>query len=210
MRPALPLFLAAVLMASPAAAQVGPDVTSLPGLDLAPPFEADVTLSSQALPTPTAYHVTYMARRIRFDGQGEAAQTFITRLDQGMVYLAQGGNQWIRLSLAAMGGVGLSGASLDHTMRKLGQATLEGRSCDVYESRSADGSTSSTSYLYRGVPVKSLVKGPQGVTTIVYRNLRIGSVSAARFDLPAGARVTGIEELMQGLMGGQNLKGLAP
>lgn len=208
MRPILPMVLAGVLVATPAMAQLGPDVTSLPGLDKAPAFEADVSITSQVMPKPTAYHISYMAQRIRFDGQGAEAQTFITRMDQGLVYIAQGGNEWMKLSLATMGGVGLSQGSFNHTMRKVGQASVDGRLCDVYESRSADGSTSSTNYLYRDVPVRSYIKGPQGTTVVEYRNLRIGSVSASRFELPAGAQVTSMEDLLQGLSGNQSLKGL--
>lgn len=205
MRPILPLVVAGVLTATPAAAQLG-DVTTLPGLEKAPSFEADVTITSKAMPRPTAYHISYMPQRIRFDG-GE--NTFITRLDQGAVYLAQGGNQWMRMSFQAMGGVGLSGGSFRHTMRKVGQATVDGRLCDVYQSQSADGSTSSTNYLYRDVPVRSIVQGPQGTTTVEYRNLRIGYVSPSRFELPANAEVQSMEELMQGLGGrGQQLQDL--
>ncbi|HEY9856677.1 MAG TPA: hypothetical protein V6D05_13120 [Stenomitos sp.] len=211
MRPILPMVVVGVLAAAgPAAAQLGTDVTSLPGLDKAPPFEADVAITSQTMPKPTAYHISYMGQKIRFDGQGAEGQTFITRMDQGMVYLSQGGNQWMKMSLAAMGGVGLSQGSFRHTMRKVGQATVDGKLCDVYESRSDDGSTSSTNYLYHDVPVRSYVRGPQGATTVEYRNLRIGSVSASLFELPAGAQVTSMEEMMQGLMGNPSLKGLTP
>lgn len=210
MRPTFPLLLAGVLVAAPASAQLGTEVMALPGLERAPAFAADVTIASPVLPKPTAYHVRYMAQRIRLDGQGAEGQTFITRLDQGMVYLSQGGNQWMRLSLQALGGVGLSAGSFRHTMRRVGQATVEGRLCDEYQSQSADGSTSSTNYLYREVPVRSIIRGPQGTTTVDYRNLRIGAVSPSAFELPAGAQVTSMEELMQGLGGSQGLKGLLP
>lgn len=208
MRPTLPMVLAGVLVATPAAAQFGPDVTTLPGLDKAPAFEADVAITSRTMPQPTAYHISYMAQRIRFDSRGAEAQTFITRMDQGMVYIAQGGNQWMKMSLAALGGVGLSQGSFRHTMRKVGQATVEGKPCEVYESQSADGTTSSTNYLYQNVPVKSVIKGPQGMTVVEYRNLRIGSISALRFELPANAQVTSMEDLLQGVGGNQSLKGL--
>lgn len=204
MRPILPMVVAGVLAATPAAAQLGP-MTTLPGLDKAPSFEADVTITSRAMPQPTAYRVAYMAQRIRFDG---AESTFITRMDQGTVYIAQGGNQWMRMSLQAMGGVGLSDGSFRHTMRKVGQATVDGKTCDVYQSQSADGSTSSTNYLYRDVPVKSVVQSPQGTTVVEYRNLRIGYVSPSRFELPAGSQVTSMEDLLKGLGGNQSLKGL--
>ncbi len=204
MRPILPLDLVGMLAATPAAAQLG-DMTTLPGLEKAPSFEADVTITSRAMPQPTAYHVTYMARRIRFDG---AENTFITRMDQGAVYIAQGGNQWMRMSLQAMGGVGLSEGSFRHTMRKVGQATVDGKTCDVYQSQSADGSTSSTNYLYRDVPIRSIVQSPQGQTVVEYRNLRIGYVPASRFELPANAQVTSMEDLLKGLGGNQSLKGL--
>lgn len=208
MRPTFPLIVAGVLVASPASAQLGPEFTALPGLEKAPAFEADVAITSRAMPKPTAYHIRYMASRLRFDGQGPEGQTFITRLDQGLVYLSQGGNQWMRLSLQAMGGVGLSDGSFRHTMRRVGQATVDGKLCDEYQSQSADGSTSSTNYLYQGVPVRSIIQGPQGTTTVAYRNLRIGAVSPSYFELPAGAQVTSMEELMQGLGGNQGLQDL--
>jgi hypothetical protein len=188
-------LLAALALPTPALAQ--DEMTgALPGLEHAPPFQADVVITSAGNPTPTAWHIAYMAQRVRLTSRAQGGQTIITRLDQGTVYMSQGGNQWMQLSLAAVGATGLMAGNFNHTMRKTGHAMLDGKDCDVYQTRSGDGSTSTVNYVYHDFPVRSIVTGPAGKTTVEYRNLQTGGVSDSLFELPANAEVMSMEGIL--------------
>lgn len=202
MKPLLPVLAIGLMTATPAYAQLGGDLpTTLPGLEKAPPFTADVVITSRAMPKPTAYHINYMTNRVRLETGGANGQVIITRLDEGMAYISQSPTQWLKMSLSAMGGSGLEAGNFRHSIQKTGQATVDGKVCDVYQSRSMDGSTSSTNYLYHDVPIRSIVKGSTGTTTVEYRNLRMGSVSPALFELPPGAEVMSMESLLDQVKG---------
>lgn len=202
MKPLLPVFAIGLLMAPPAYAQLGGDLpTTLPGLEKAPPFTADVVITSRTMQKPTTYHINYMPNRVRLETGGENGQVIITRLDEGSAYVSQSPTQWMKLSLSALGGSGLEVGNFRHAVRKTGTATVEGKLCDVYQSRSADGMTSSTNYLYRDFPIRSIVQGPTGVTTVEYRNLRMGNVAPALFELPPGAEVMSMESLLDQVKG---------
>lgn len=202
MKPLLPFLACGLLMAPPAYAQLGGALpTSLPGLEKAPPFSADVFITSGSMTKPTSYHISYIPNRVRLETLGENAQVILTKLDEGNVFISQGSSQWLKMSLAALGGSGLEAGNFKHAFQKTGSATVDGKLCDVYQSRSADGATSSTNYLFHDFPVRSIVKGPTGLTTVEYRNLRQGGVSAALFELPPGSEVMSMESLLDQVKG---------
>ena len=205
MKPYVPLLAGALLLATPAYAQLEGGLPSmLPGLENSPPFTADVVVTSQAMPGPTSYHIEYMPKKVRMETGGEV---IIARLDQGMLYVSQGPNQWMEMSLDAAGAAGLDPANFHQQLQKTGEATVDGKLCDVYRSSGGDG-ISTTSYLYHDFPIRSVVDGPMGHTTVDYRNIQTGAVSSSLFDLPPGAQVMTMQSLLNQVKGMSNLQNM--
>lgn len=190
-----------ITTSSPAQAFGGTGLPSvLPGLDNAPPFTADVVITSPAMPTPTTFRIAYMPQRVRLESKGEAGMTAIIRMDEGSAYMYQGDSTWLRLSLSSLGAMGLNPGAR-HSLKKLANQTVDGRNCEVYQSTSEDGSVS-TNYVASGVPFKSIVRTPAGGDTVVrYLNVSRGGVNAALFTLPADAEVMDMANLLNGLKG---------
>ncbi len=190
-----------ITAASPAQGFGGTGLPSvLPGLETAPPFSADVVISGPAMPTPSTFRISYMPQRIRLESKGAEGMTAIMRLDEGSAYMYQGDNSWLRLSLASLGAMGLA-AGARHTLSKLGNQVVDGRTCEVYQTTSSDGSVA-TNYVTGGVPYKSIVRMPTGGETIVrYLNVSRGGVHDALFTLPANAEVMDMANLLNGLKG---------
>ncbi len=172
----------------------------LPGLENAPPFTADISITSRAMPTPTTFRISYMPQRVRLESRGEAGMTAIIRMDEGAAYMFQGDRSWLRLSLSSLGTMGLN-PTTHHALKKLANQTLEGRNCEVYQSTSDDG-TISTNYLSGGLPFKSIVRVPaSGETVVRYLNVSRGGVQASLFTVPADAEIIDMANLLNGLKG---------
>ena len=172
----------------------------LPGLENAPPFTADVSITSAAMPTPTTFRIAYMPQRVRLESRGQGGMTTLIHLDEGSAYMHQGDRSWLRLSLASMGAMGLTSGAR-HALTKLPNQTVDGRNCEVYQTSSSDG-TVSTNYVTGGMPFKSIIRTPTGGDTVVrYLNVSRGGVSASLFTLPANAEVVDMANLLNGLKG---------
>ncbi len=190
-----------ICAASPALAFGGSGLPPvLPGLEQAPPFTADVSITSPAMPTPTVFRIAYMPQRVRLESPGAEGMTAIIRLDEGSAYMYQGDRTWLRLGLSALGAMGLNPGAR-HAVKKLGNQSVDGRPCDVYQTTSDDG-TVSTNYLSGGMPFKSIVRTPTGGTTVVrYLNVSRHGVDASRFQLPADAEIVDMSTLLNGIKG---------
>lgn len=170
----------------------------LPGLEQAPPFTADVSITSPAMPKATTFRIAYMPQRVRLESRGQEGMTTIIHLDEGSAYMHQGDRSWLRISLASMGAMGL-GSGARHALTKLPNQTVDGRNCEVYQTSSSDG-TVSTNYLSGGMPFKSIIRSPSGGDTLVrYLNVSRGGVNASLFTLPANAEVLDMANLLNGL-----------
>ncbi|MNK63258.1 hypothetical protein D3C87_824700 [compost metagenome] len=172
----------------------------LPGLENAPPFTADVMITSASMPTPTRFRISYMPQRVRLESRGSEGMTAIIRLDEGSAYMFQGDRSWLRLSLASLGALGLASGA-QHSVTKLANQTVDGRACEVYQTTSGDG-TVSTNYVSGGLPFKSIVRTPTGGDTVLrYLNVSRGGVNASLFSLPSDAEVIDMANLLNGLKG---------
>lgn len=192
------LWLAATSPAQAFGAAGLPSV--LPGLEQAPPFTADVIITSAAMPTPTAFRIAYMPQRVRLESRGADGMTAILRLDEGSAYMFQGDRSWLRLSLASLGAMGLVSGQ-GHSVTKLANQTVDGRLCEVYQTTSGDGSVATT-FVAGGLPFKSVVRTPGGGETLVrYQNVSRGGVSASLFALPSDAQIIDMANLLNGLKG---------
>lgn len=170
----------------------------LPGLETAPPFTADVSITSASMPTPTTFRIAYMPQRVRLESRGGEGMTAIIRLDEGSAYMYQGDRSWLRLSLASLGAMGLAPGSR-HALTKLPNQTIDGRPCEVYQTTSADG-TVATNYVAAGLPYKSIVRAAAGGDTVVrYLNVSRASVSPSLFTLPADAEILDMASLLNGI-----------
>lgn len=196
-------LIAGVLAASPVQAYEGLGLpTALPGLETAPPFNAEISITSATLQTPTTFKIYYMPQRVRMESRAEGGMLAIMRMDQGVAYVHQGDRSWLRLSLSAFGAMGLSPGSRA-SLSKLPNQTVDGRACEVYQSTSADG-TVAVNYMAGGLPFKSVVRPPTGGTTTVrYLNVSRGGVHEGLFDVPAQDEVMDMNSLLNGIKKGR-------
>lgn len=178
-------------MAAPAARAAGDLPGMLPGLVIAGPFTAAVTVTSPSFPQPTRFEIYYTPQNIRIDGPA----TYIVHVAEHELYLAQGNGSWLALDLAQAGGTGLpQGAGFSKQL--VGHATKFGHACTVY--RITGPGVTSLDYLDGGYPVYAEVHARGATTEVRFLNLHPGPIDPARFRVDA-ARVQDMSRMLRQL-----------
>jgi outer membrane lipoprotein-sorting protein len=74
-------------------------------------------------------------------------------------------------------------------MEELGQETVEGFLCEKIRLVDPESPETSTLIWFSkelGFPLKAVSQSPEGTSTVLYRNIVLGSVTESRFEIPAG------------------------
>jgi hypothetical protein len=194
------LIVGCAFGALPARAQV-PD--TLPGLENAPPFVADVVVNNAQVKN-VSYRMYYMPGKMRLESlagaPGGEKQLILSHLAENISYVDIGGS-WFKLNNNALGAEGLSyGSTAGFKTRRLGKRTVDGKLCEGYVFTSPDGSTNVESWMWGDYPIVSTVKNRMGVTTAKYLSLRPQSTPESYFYPPKGAQIQDLDAM--GGMGG--------
>ena len=81
----------------------------------------------------------------------------------------------------------------------VGQETVDGKVCDVYEYMTSAGATKSWIWREKGFPLKSEVTMAQCKVTTEFKNVSFDPVSDSLFQLPSGVQVTDFGSLPGGI-----------
>jgi len=87
-------------------------------------------------------------------------------------------------------------------VRVVGHETIDGKKCVIVEyavEGLAEGiSTKMWIWEKHGIPIKIVTTGPEGTTTVEFKNIKTGDVSDSLFELPAGVNVIDLESMFEG------------
>lgn len=209
------LFAAAVsvscvLGGSPAYAQAGGVPDTLPGLENAPPFVADVEVTNAQV-KGVRYRMYYMPGYMRLESTSAtpdgSKQIILSHLRENVSFVDLGGT-WYKMSNNALGAQGLQyGNTAGFRTQRLGKAVRDGKMCDGYRFTSPDGSTKVEQWMWGEYPILATVQNRQGTTTAKYLSLRPQSTPASYFSPPRGEPVQDLEALTGGMGGLGGLTG---
>jgi hypothetical protein len=130
--------------------------------------------------------------RVDMDMMGQQTRT-ISRLDKKTVWVVHP-NQGFYMEMPVNPGspeLLRDDAELQKyaSKKKVGTETVNGHKCDKYEIVYHDASLGKmTTWISKKLnfPIKVLQKGPQGESTVEYRNIKTGNVPDSLFELPPG------------------------
>lgn len=92
----------------------------------------------------------------------------------------------------------------------IGSDTYDGKSCTVVQYNCGGLETKTWIWKEKSWPLKEEMQDPNsGVTTIIYKDLSFSCASDSLFELPAGAEVMDMDEMMEGFegLGGEGMPG---
>ncbi|MBM3269807.1 MAG: hypothetical protein FJZ01_19420 [Candidatus Sericytochromatia bacterium] len=186
-------------LGAPAAAQDVPD--TLPGLENAPPFVADVVITNAQV-KGVQYRMYYIPGYMRLESTGPtpdgSKQVILSHLRENVSFVDLGG-QWYKVSNNALGAQGLQyGSTSGFRTQRLGKRTVDGKLCEGYKFTSPDGATRVEQWLWGQYPILATVQNQMGTTTAKYLSLRPQSTPASYFAPPAGQPVQDLGALTGG------------
>ena len=189
-----------------AQAQDGGVPDTLPGLENAPPFVADVVVTNAQVKGVT-YRMYYMPGYMRLESRSAtpdgSKQIILSHLRENVSFVDLGGT-WYKLNNNALGAEGLSyGNTAGFRTRKLGKRTKDGKMCEGFQFTSPDGGTKVEQWMWGEYPIIATVQNRMGTTTAKYLSLRAQTTPASYFSPPRGEPIQDLEALTGG-MGGMN------
>ena len=162
------------------------------GTALAADFQAEMVQTTQGMEIKGKIYVKGNKSRVDMNMMGQQTQT-ISRLDKQTVWLVHP-NQGFYMEMPVNPGspeLLRDDAELKKyaSKKKVGTETVNGYKCDKYEITYHDASLGKmTTWISKKLnfPVKVIQKGPQGESTVEYRNIKTGNVPDSLFELPPG------------------------
>lgn len=162
------------------------------GSALATDFQADMIQKTQGMEITGKIYVKGKKSRVDMNMMGQQTQT-ISRLDKNTVWIVQP-NQGFYMEMPVNPGspeLIRDDAELKKyaSKKKVGTETMNGHACDKYEIVYHDPNLGKmTTWVSKKLnfPVKVIQKGPQGESTVEYRNIQTGNVKDSLFELPPG------------------------
>ncbi|MFZ5596247.1 MAG: LolA family protein [Bacillota bacterium] len=147
-----------------------------------------------------------------FKSESEAmGQKVITLLKEDAVYMYNPGRNTVTKMSA--GKENKTETPIDYSndisaqpdkFKVLGSEVVGGMSCKVVSTQSPDGKESMKMWLSEeyGIPVKvEMVQGDGSQTLIEYKNIQVGALPADTFELPAGAHINDVSNMLKGIQG---------
>ena len=162
------------------------------GSALAADFQADMIQQTQGMEIKGKIYVKGKKSRVDMNMMGQQTRT-ISRLDKQTVWIVQPNQGFYMEMPINPGSPELIGDDAElkkyASKKKVGSETVNGHKCDKYEIIYHDPNLGKmTTWVSKKLnfPVKIIQKGPQGESTVEYRNIQTGNVKDSLFELPPG------------------------
>ncbi len=170
---------------------------------LAADFQADMIQRTQGMELKGKIYVKGKKSRVDMNMMGQPTRT-ISRLDKQTVWVVQPNQGFYMEMPVNPGSPELIGDDKElqkyASKKKVGSETVNGHKCDKYEITYHDpGLGKMTTWISKKLnfPIKVIQKGPQGQSTVEYRNIQTGNVKDSLFELPPG-----LQKMQMPAMGG--------
>lgn len=214
------------LMASPAGAQADmgdfSKLTDVIGAG-SPAFQARMVMDEASVGQDRIMNIFYVPGKIRIEGTSSHT-AYIAHTHEKMYYINFEGDSWVKMPMGANAIPQRTGIEeLDNEIfnaeppryvtRKLGAQTFDGKLCEVTEILNENDGRRITTWEWKGkhIPLQVVTRERNGQTAkVLFKDYRFVSPPASLFLPPAGAKVMSLQELTQGLGGGdlKNFGGL--
>ncbi len=174
-------------------------------------FEADMVISNPGQPEMTAT-IWKNNQKYRMEMQMQDGSSIsLVDVEAGVAYVYNSfQDQWMKVQFDEKMTYQTGEEILECDPKIVGSETMDGKACTVVEYACEGIKSKVWIWNDKGLPVKEEVDDPDGKTVVTFKNFDFNCAASSLFELPAGANVVDMEEMMQGLEGLGGMEGFEP
>ncbi|MBM3132305.1 MAG: hypothetical protein FJZ95_04645, partial [Chloroflexi bacterium] len=143
-------------------------------------------------------------KKMRMEATVEGQESIsIADLEEGVIYtyMSQMG-KWFRVEISAEEVAEMNmEAILDCDPQIVGSQSIDGKSCTIVEYHCAGVESKAWIWKDKGWPLRVETQSPKGTVVTVYKNLKFICADDSLFELPKGAEIMDMGEMIEGFEG---------